>query len=345
MTDQIMYHALLRKDRSYEGLFFAAVKTTGVFCRPTCTARKPKKENVEFFKTSKEAMLRGYRPCKLCHPLASRGRMPVGIENLIAEIHNNPGTKLKDHDLRGRGLEPAAIRRWFLKHHGMTFHAYQRLLRINTAFQKIREGESVTTSAFDSGYESLSGFQESFQSVFGMTPTRSRAIQILRWTRFETPLGEMMACVSDRGLCLLEFAERKMLETELKSLARLFDAEIVPGDHALLEQTKQELREYFDGRRENFTVPLDFPGTPFQQEVWRTLLKIPYGTTWSYTKVSQAIGKPNARRAVARANGMNRIAIIIPCHRVIGENGHLTGYGGGVWRKQKLLEIEGWYLV
>lgn len=136
LTDDLKYTALLEKDASFEGQFWIAVKTTGIFCRPTCTARKPKRENVEFFNTTKDAILHGYRPCKICQPLEDLGGAPPLIKSVIDELQNDPYLRLKDYDLRQRGLEPATLRRWFLKHHGITFHAYQRMLRVNIAYKK-----------------------------------------------------------------------------------------------------------------------------------------------------------------------------------------------------------------
>lgn len=335
-----MYKALVNKDVSYEGIFYAAIRTTGIFCRPTCTARKPKEENVEFFKTTKEAILKGYRPCKVCNPLEKTGETPGYIKNILEKLNANPSIKIKDWDLTQRGIEPSKVRRWFLKNHGITFHAYQRMFRINSAFKKIQNGEPVTSVAFDSGYESLSGFNNSFKSIFGVSPSNSKEKQVINIMRIETPLGTMFAGAVEQGICLLEFSDRKMLETELKSLSKLLNANIIQGANHHFDLLKQELDEYFEGKRKEFTVPLFTVGTEFQISVWKELQRIPYGTTRSYLKQATALGKPAAVRAVANANGMNRIAIIIPCHRVIGEDGSPTGYGGGIWRKKWLLNLE-----
>lgn len=340
LTDAIMYKALVDKDVSFEGTFIAAVKTTGVFCRPTCTARKPNKDIVEFFKTTKEAILHGYRPCKVCSPLEKLGETPKYIKDILKEISDNPSAKLKDWDLRSKGIEPGKLRRWFLKNHGITFHSYQRMFCINTAFKKIQNGETVTSVAFETGYESLSGFNDSFKSIFGVSPTNSKDKQIINITRLETPLGTMFACAAEQGVCLLEFTDRRMLETEFKSLAKLLNASIVQGTNKHFDLLHKQLAEYFEGKRKKFSVPLFTPGTEFQQSVWTELQRIPYGSTRSYKQQSIALKKPEAVRAVANANGMNRISIIIPCHRVIGNDGHLTGYGGGLWRKKWLLDFE-----
>lgn len=340
LTHSEMYQALLNKDVSYEGSFIAAVKTTGIFCRPTCTARKPKKENVEFFSTTKEAILHGYRPCKVCSPLEMLGKTPEYIKNIIKEISDNPSKKFKDWDLRQKGIEPSKIRRWFLKNHGITFHSYQKMFRINTAFKKIQNGETVAAAAFDSGYESLSGFNDTFKSVFGVSPSNSKEKTVIDIIRIETPLGTMLAGGVADGICLLEFSDRRMLETELKQIAKYFNATLIQGENKHFNLLRKELKEYFEKKLKNFSVPICAPGTEFQKAVWKTMQKIPYGKTWSYKQEAETLGKPKSVRAVANANGQNRISIIIPCHRVIGSNGTLTGYGGGLWRKKWLLEHE-----
>jgi AraC family transcriptional regulator, regulatory protein of adaptative response / methylated-DNA-[protein]-cysteine methyltransferase len=340
LTTEIMYSALVNKDASFEGLFIAAVKTTGIFCLPVCTARKPKQENVEFFSTVKEAIMHGYRPCKICRPMQNSNEMPVHITDLLEKLQADPSIKFHDHDLRQNGIEPATLRRWFLKNHGMTFHAYQRLSRINSAFKKIQSGEKITYAAFDAGYNSLSGFNDSFKSVFGISPSNSSGKKPVLFKRIDTPLGTIAACATDKGICLLEFTERRMLETELKDISKIFNATIVQSGCEHFDLLEEELKNYFNGTLYKFTVPLSMHGTNFQLSTWNELLKIPYGKTISYKTLAANIGKPTAFRAVANANGMNRIAIIIPCHRVINENGNLCGYGGGVWRKKWLLQLE-----
>ena len=340
LTDSVMYEALVAKDTRYEGSFIAAVKTTGIFCRPGCTARKPKRENVEFFKSAKDAILHGYRPCKICSPLEKPGETPAYIKEILNEINRNPGLKYKDYQLRSKGIEPTTLRRWFLKNHGITFHSYQRLHRINSAFKRIKAGQTVTSTAYDTGYESLSGFADSFKSIFGVSPVNSKDKAVIDLTRLETPLGTMIACATDTGVCLLEFTDRKMLETEFKTLAKMLNASIIQGENKHFSMLRQQVEEYFAGIRKKFTVPVHTPGTEFQQAVWKELQQIPYGATRSYQQQAIALKKPQAVRAVANANGMNRLCIIIPCHRVVGSDGQLTGFGGGLWRKKWLLDFE-----
>lgn len=340
LKEKIMYEASYTKDVSFEGIFWMGVKTTGIFCRPTCTARKPKFENVEFFFNTKEAMLKGYRPCKVCRPLENLDATPQYIKELLKEIADDPTLKLKDYDLVQRGLEPATVRRWFLKHHGITFHAFQRMSKLNTAFKKLRQGESVTEVAFDMGYDSLSGFNEGFKNIFGVSPKNTPMEKVIDLKRIETMLGTMIACADEHGICLLEFSDRNALPTELKSISEYFKANIIQGENPHFITLEEELKEYFEGKRTRFSVPLSPVGTDFQKEVWRVLQEIPYGTTRTYQEQADILGNRKSVRAVANANGLNKISIIIPCHRVIGSNGHLTGYGGGIWRKQKLLELE-----
>ncbi|MNK22285.1 Bifunctional transcriptional activator/DNA repair enzyme Ada [compost metagenome] len=340
LTEDLMYEAILKKDTAFEGAFFTAVKTTGIFCRPSCTARKPKLENVEFLNTTKDCILKGYRPCKVCRPLENLHETPTEIKALLEELNADPTLKFKDWDLRQKGIEPHSLRRWFLKNHGVTFHAYQRMFRINSAFKKIQLGETITHTAFDAGYDSLSGFGDSFKNIFGVSPKNSKAHRIIDLTRFETQLGTMFACAVEEGICLLEFTDRKMLETEFKALSKILNATIVQGKNPHFEILEEQLGEYFAGKRKTFTVPLFTPGTNFQNLVWDVLQQIPYGSTKSYKEQAIAIGRPESVRAVANANGMNRISIMVPCHRVVGADGSLTGYGGGIWRKQWLLNLE-----
>ena len=339
LTFEEKYKAIGSKDSSFEGLFITAVKSTGIFCRPSCRARKPKPENVVFYDSTDEAIKNGFRPCKICKPMQFEDDTPDYIENVLRELQQNPYLKLKDYDLRKRGIEPNQIRRWFKQHHNMTFHAYQRMLRINNAFNKIREGQSITGSAFGVGFESLSGFQEGWQQIFGSAPTNSTK-QIINITRFATDLGPMFACATANGVCLLEFTNRRMLETEFTDLQKRLNAVILPGENEHLAQVEKEIGEYFDGQRKEFGVSIEAPGTDFQKTVWNHLLQIPYGETVSYGDLARRLRRPSAVRAVANANGHNRIAIIIPCHRVIGSDGNLTGYGGGLDRKRQLLSLE-----
>jgi len=334
------YDALCRRDSQFEGLFFIAVKTTGIFCRPGCKARIPKPENVVFYNTAQEAIQNGYRPCKLCKPMENKDETPEYISKIVKELHANPFLKIRDYNLRERGIEPSHIRRWFKKNHNITFHAYQRMLRINLAFNYIKKGETITKSAFESGYDSLSGFNDGYRAIFGDSVTQSNDKAIINIARFTTPLGPMFSCATEQGVCLLEFTDRRMLETEFKDLCERLNAVILPGNNPHLGQVQSEIEEYFSGQRRDFSVVLHTPGTEFQQRAWKSLQDIPYGETRSYSQQAVALGNPKAVRAVGSANGQNRVGIVIPCHRVIAADGKLAGYGGGLHRKQWLLDFE-----
>jgi AraC family transcriptional regulator, regulatory protein of adaptative response / methylated-DNA-[protein]-cysteine methyltransferase len=339
-TREEMEHAFARKDASYDGVFYVAVKTTGIFCRPSCLSR-PNLENVEFFPSVKECLFAGYRPCKRCHPLEASGQPPQWARELIARVEAVPDTRLKAGDLRELGITPERARRWFQQHYGMSFAAWCRGTRLAGAFMRIRQGATLDDATFDSGFESHSGFRDAFTRVFGEAPGRSRHNgERVVITMLETPLGPVLAGATDKGITLLEYADRRMLEHNLQALRRRFGCAMVPGQHPLLERLRLELEEYFAGKRREFTLPLASRGTPFQDKVWQELCGIPYGQTISYDELARRVGQITAQRAVARANGMNRVAILIPCHRVIGKDGTLTGYGGGLWRKRLLLELE-----
>ncbi len=336
-----MFTAFTSRDASYDGVFITAVKTTGIFCRPTCTAKKPRPENVEFYADAQGALLAGFRPCKRCRPMTPGGQSPEWADHLLQAVEADPAHRWTDADLRTRDLDPDRVRRWFQRHHGMTFHAYHRARRLGLALGRLHQGERLTQTGFEHGFESDSGFREAFGRLFGEPPGRARHREVAFLARIRTPLGPMVAGATEAGICLLEFADRRMLETQLKRIRSRLGCATAPGDHVHLAHLKSELEEFFAGRLQRFSVPLVMAGTPFQMAVWRELSHIPYGSTTDYQTIATAIGKPGARRAVGRANGDNRLAILLPCHRVVGRDGTLTGYGGGLWRKRRLLELEG----
>lgn len=340
MDFQEQYQAMLRSDPAYEGRFITGVRTTGIFCRPTCRARKPNIENVEFFPSTRDALLAGYRPCKLCHPLESQEPVPALIQALLDEVEERPDLRIRDDEVRARGLDPGTVRRWFQKHHGLTFQGYQRSRRLGEAFGRIRQGESVAEAALGTGFDSLSAFGDSFKKTFGAAPTKTGARRLIRVTRISTPLGLMVAAEAEGSLCLLEFADRRTVENELADLERFLEAKAIPGPSPLFDLLSRQLAGYFEGRVTRFDLPLTFPGTAFQQAVWRALLEVPYGQTRTYAGQAAVVGRPEAFRAVGTANGCNRIAIVVPCHRIVAADGGLAGYGGGLWRKRWLLDLE-----
>lgn len=320
--------------------FIRVLKLLEFFCRPSCPAKKPELRNIEFFSSTKEALLAGYMPCKRCKPMLPLGNVPDWLEDLFDEVKNNSMSRWKDSDLKKINLDPNRVRRWFKKNHNMTFHAYVRTLRLGKALGRIKHGDNLTQTAFDHGYESLSGFREAIKKITGTTAGKSGNKNVVYLNRILTPLGPMLAGATNEGICLLEFMDRRMLNTQLKILTKRLKTNFLLGNNNFIDQLAGELKNYFDSNLKNFSVPLIFSGTDFQKRVWENLIEIPFGKTISYEELAKRVGNISAVRAVAKANGDNRISIVIPCHRVIGKDGNLTGYGGGLWRKKFLIELE-----
>lgn len=334
------YDALLAKDPSYEGIFYVGVKTTGVFCRPTCPARKPKFEHCEFFATAKEALLASYRPCKRCNPLSNPQQLPEEIHKLIKAIEAFPEKKWKDASFIKLGVNSSRARRLFKKHFGMTFVEYARLRRIGIALKEIRKGNQVIEAQLSAGYASGSGFRDAFSKIMGMAPAKGGNLKLYRSAIIETPLGQMIAIADNKALVLLEFTDRRGLEKEIERLRKRNQAAVIPGKCSPIHSIQKELNEYFENVLKSFRTPIRTNGSPFQEKVWETLKQIPIGHTCSYLDLAKKVGNPKAVRAVANVNGANQLAIIIPCHRVINANGEIGGYGGGLARKKWLIEHE-----
>jgi AraC family transcriptional regulator of adaptative response/methylated-DNA-[protein]-cysteine methyltransferase len=334
------WRALERRDATYEGIFFVGVKTTGIFCRPTCSARKPLRKNVEFFAGKTEALHAGYRPCLRCKPMTMNGRVPALIERLRVQVEKRPDEPLRERDLLAMDIEPSTARRQFQRYYGMSFQAYQRARRMGSALVAVRNGSNVLETQLTHGFESSSGFRDAFAKLFGAAPSKASGVHCLLASWIDSPLGPILALADDDGLHVFDWVDRRGLEREILRLRQRTKFAIVPGEHALLAQAAQEIGEYFAGSRKRFALKLAPRGTAFQRRVWDVLLRIPPGKTRSYADVAKSVDEPRAARAVARAVGDNYRGIIIPCHRVIGSDGSLTGYGGGLARKQWLLDHE-----
>ncbi len=339
LTEKEMAAAWEARDAGYDGLFVLGVRTTGICCRPSCPSQ-PRRENVEFFASLGEAVRAGYRPCRRCQPELADGAPPQWVGALMERVAAAPDEKISADDLRQLGIPPEKARRWFQKHHGMTFAAWCRGVRLARAFTHIRSGAPVDDVILGHGYSSHSGFREAFGRAFGAPPGKSRQRECLVVALLETPLGPMLAAAGPDALCQLEFADRRGLERSYEEMRRVFGLPVVPGENDVLRQLRAELAAYFRGELRDFTVPCALKGTEFQEKTWRQLRRIPHGRTASYEEVAMALGSPTAVRAVARANGTNRLYLLVPCHRVIAKDGSLSGYGGGVWRKRLLLELE-----
>lgn len=335
----VMTRAVARRDADFDGVFVVAVRTTGIFCRPSCPARALP-QNREYLPTPGDALRAGYRPCRRCHPLLAGGAVPDWVATLLDHMEADPARRLADKELRALGIDPVAARRFFLQQYGMTFQAYARGRRLGEAFRQLKQGADLDAIAMDHGYESLSGFRDAFSRAFGKPPRQAdEKCVVVSWV--ESPVNPLLLGATDAGLCVLEFVGRTDLDGQLDALKESLGVPVVPGAHPHLKKAEKELAEYFAGKRREFTVPLAPVGTPFQRAVWDHLMKIPYGETCSYEDLALAVGKPaTACRAVGQANGRNRIVVMIPCHRVVNKGGSLGGYGGGLWRKRFLVELE-----
>lgn len=337
--DDTLYAALIARDPSYEGFAYVGVKTTGIYCRLTCAARKPKRENVVFFERCEDAQAEGFRPCLRCRPLDRQRSVSGAFEALRETIKAEPERRWSSEDLKGLGYDPSTVRRAFQREYGVTFAQYARSQRLGVAVHRLQQGGSVMDAQLDAGYESGSGFRDAITRLVGDAPARTAGQPILTAQWLDTPIGAMLAIVDDRGVHLLEFAERAALPGEIKRLRSRVGA-ICFGNHPMLDELGRQLERYFSGLSSDFDVPVVQRGSAFEARVWSALRQIPSGSTRSYGEIARLIGRPDAPRAVARANGANQVAIIVPCHRVIGADGALTGYGGKIWRKQWLLEHE-----
>jgi len=335
-----MQRAMRNRDSSFDGIFFTGVKTTGVFCRPSCPSRPALSRNRKFFGTAGEAMHAGFRPCRRCRPLDANGRTPAWVKGLLEHIDQDRPNRLTDGNLRRLGVEPVRVRRFFRQNYGMTFQAFYRRRRMGFALREIGKGMDLDQVGWANGYQSASGFRDAFRRTFGKPPSQSEGTDCIVIDWVESPLGPLVLGAKTEGICLLEFSHPERLPKQLAQLRKVFQCPVVPGQHKYLDQLKAELSDYFAGSLTEFRIPVMLQGTAFQESVWNGLLEITYGQTQSYEGLALAIGQPRASRAVGRANGQNRIAIVVPCHRVVNKNGKMGGYGGGLWRKQYLLELE-----
>lgn len=336
----VFYQALLDKNPAYEGVFYVGVTTTGVFCRPTCPARKPKKAHCEFFKTPQDALLAAFRPCKRCFPLSHPNQVSDTVRLLVEAVEKEPTKRWKSQDFKALAMDESTARRQFKKRFGMTFVAYARARRIGEAMKEIRQGASVIDAQLQAGYESGSGFRDAFSKILGQVPKKvDKALAVLKASRIDTKLGPMIAIADEKSLYLLEFVTRRGLEREIERLRQRGFA-IIPGNNSPLISIEAELNDYFEGKLTAFKTPYHVFGSEFQKQVWEKLCQIPYGETRSYKEQSDLLGKPSAYRAVANANGKNQLALIIPCHRVIANDGSLAGYGGGLAVKAWLIQHE-----
>jgi AraC family transcriptional regulator of adaptative response/methylated-DNA-[protein]-cysteine methyltransferase len=337
------WDAVAARDRSMDGVFYYAVLSTGVYCRPSCPSKRPRRENVIFFRAREAAEHAGFRPCKRCKPESTAASDPNGqlVEKICRYIDTHPDEPVTlDALSRALGMSPFYLQRTFKARTGITPRAYSASRRLDSLKAGLREGHSVTRSLYDAGYGSSSRLYERASAQLGMTPSRYRkqgSGVTIHYAIAATPIGQMLLAATERGVCAVQFGDSPAaLERELR--AEYPKAEITRSDRKLGEQVKV-LRQIIRG--ESVTpLPLDIQATAFQRRVWEELQTIPRGATKSYGKIAADIGHPKAARAVARACATNPVAVAIPCHRVVREDGAMGGYRWGVDRKKRLLALE-----
>lgn len=279
-------------------------------------------------------------PVNVVPPLIPAADSDSTIQTLVSALEADPTRRWYESDITKMGFDPSTVRRIFKRHFGITFLEMARHRRIQAGFTTLSSGGKVIEAQIDAGFSSSSAFREAFAKLLGEKPSTFTADGLLKADWIETPLGSMVAVSCQSSLHLLEFIDRKGLPAELKCLKKHAKGNIGIGRYPPTDQIEKELKLFFDTQISTFKTPITMHGTPFTCNVWRALQQIPAGEVRSYSDLAQSINNPNAVRAVARANGANQLAIIIPCHRVIGADGSLTGYAGGLWRKQKLIELE-----
>jgi AraC family transcriptional regulator of adaptative response/methylated-DNA-[protein]-cysteine methyltransferase len=332
---------VLARDAKADGRFVYAVKSTGVFCRPSCPSRRPKLENVEFFDSSVQAQQAGYRACRRCTPL-ERNPQTQKVEAACRYIDQNLDVTLSLTAIsRHVAISPFHFQRLFKRILGISPREYQQARRAGKFRQALLGEGSVTEAIYEAGYSSSSRAYESIPAQLGMTPSAFRrhgqGIDI-RFTVISTDLGKLLVATTGRGICSVRFGESE--GALLRELKQDFDAAEIHRDNAGLEPVANQIRQLLQGSTAALNIPLDLRGTAFQQMVWKELRRIPSGQTRSYTELAKTIGRPKAVRAVANACGSNPVAVVVPCHRVVQKNGSLAGYRWGVKRKAALLGKE-----
>ncbi|MDV3257484.1 MAG: methylated-DNA--[protein]-cysteine S-methyltransferase [Sphingomonas sp.] len=330
------WDAFERRDRAFDGRLIGAVKTTGIYCKPSCPARRPRRENVEFFEDPASARQAGYRPCLRCKP-DEVGRDREAIAAAVRHIEEAEEPPRLGELASLVGYAEHHFQRIFTRDMGLSPAAYARAVRARRAEQHLEEKKSVTEAIYDAGYAAPSRFYEDARQRLGMTPSAWRdggRGETIRFAIVQSPLGPLLVAATSKGICRLTFDEDE------RALRRRFPNADIRADDGTIAPWVEGALKAIEAPRSAPELPIDVHGTAFQEAVWRELRKIPLGETRSYADIARAVGDPNATRAVGTANGSNPVAILVPCHRVIRSDGSLGGYAGGLERKRKLLEAE-----
>lgn len=343
LNDDQRWDAIVARDDRHDGEFVFAVATTGIYCRPSCPARRPRRENVAFYPYPEQAEKAGFRACLRCRPRSFSGnRQSDSVKAICRYIEQHLDEPIT-LDRLGKAFRqsPFHLQRRFKAAIGITPREYSDACRMRLLKRNLQAGDNVTRAMYDAGYGSSSRLYEKTASQLGMTPDKYRRGAIaasIRYACADSPLGRILIAATDRGVCAIQFAHS---DGELiEGLKREFPFAVRKPDNNGLQTWVVALLEKMSGRELNAALPLDIRATAFQRQVWSYLQSIPFGATRSYGQVAKAIGQPSASRAVARACATNPVAVAIPCHRVVRGDGNISGYRWGVERKKTLLEIE-----
>jgi AraC family transcriptional regulator, regulatory protein of adaptative response / methylated-DNA-[protein]-cysteine methyltransferase len=342
-ADDACWDAVIHRDSGQDGKFVFAVSSTGVYCRPSCAAKRPRRENVRFFLAPDEAEKAGFRACLRCRPKSFGGNPQAQFAKEVCRYIEQHLDEPLTLDRLGEAFRrsPFHLQRRFKAVLGITPREYADSCRLRQLKRNLQAGDNVTRAMYDAGYGSSSRLYEKTASQLGMTPDKYRRGAIaakVRYTIADSPLGRMLIAATDRGICAIQFGGSD--EELIEGLKREFPFAVRKLDEGGLQAWAETLLSKMTGRESNGALPLDIRATAFQRRVWSHLQSIPFGVTRSYREVAKAIGQPTASRAVARACATNPVAVAIPCHRVVRGDGNISGYRWGVERKQKLLEIE-----
>ena len=337
--EEARWQAVLNRDAAQDGQFYYGVRSTGVYCRPTCPSRRPRRENAVFFDGGEQAVAAGFRPCLRCKPdeVNVQAQMVAHIQRLLDSAEPAPSLAQLG---RALGLSPFHLQRAFKAATGLSPKQYALALRAERLRQELRRGASVTAAIYNAGHGSSRGAYDRATDQLGMPPGTYRAGgagQTIHFAVADSALGPMLVAATERGLVAVRFGEADVLVRELR--AEYPKADLIE-DPAPITPYLDALHDHLAGRRPALTLPSDAPGSDFQRRVWDALQAIPHGQTRSYAQVAELIGAPTAVRAVARACAANPVALVVPCHRILRKNGELGGYRWGLERKRALLEGE-----
>ncbi|MFZ5815256.1 MAG: bifunctional DNA-binding transcriptional regulator/O6-methylguanine-DNA methyltransferase Ada [Bacillota bacterium] len=340
VSDERRWQAVLGRDAAADGLFYYAVTTTGVYCRPTCPSRRPRRENVRFFETTSQAEQAGFRPCRRCQPqtVSTDQRVVAQVQQILQTAESTPSLAALG---KAVGLSPFHLQRLFKRATGLTPKEYAQLHRAERLKAELKQGANVTQALYEAGYGSPRALYEKAARHLGMSPGAYRsggAGEEIAYATAETPLGRVLVAATPRGVCDLRFGDED--QPLVEGLRREFPRAAIRHDPEALAPHLRAVQAHLTGRQTRLDLPLDVKGTAFQQRVWEALRSIPYGEVRSYRELAAMIGEPTAVRAVARACATNPVAVVVPCHRIVRTSGDLAGYRWGVERKRALLEQE-----